>query len=292
MAKSRLVSIIMPVFNAQDFLSQSIESILNQTYSNFEFIIVDDASTDKSWSIIKSYSRKDKRIKIFRNQKNHGVSFTSNKAIKLCQDQFLARMDADDISFPDRIEKQLNYLQKNPQTVAVGAQCVVINKFNQVIGYKNFPLNHPELQQMIFWAIPLQQPSCMINLQKLPPSFHWYASNSTSAEEVDLIFKLMQYGQIANLKDNLLFYRYLDTSLSHKNPKKTFQITLKSRVKALQYGFRPSFKAVLINIIQIILVNILPSNFINLIWLQFRGIKETNLYPQLNKELHYNSNTI
>jgi len=98
----------MPVFNAAPYLSESIESILNQTLTNFEFIIIDDASTDSSWKIIKSYARRDSRIRIYRNRLNLGVSTTSNIAISFARCKYLARMDADDISTPDRLENNIN----------------------------------------------------------------------------------------------------------------------------------------------------------------------------------------
>jgi glycosyltransferase involved in cell wall biosynthesis len=265
----------MPVYNAEKYLSQSIESILNQTYEKFEFIIVDDASTDNSWKIIRSYAKKDKRIIPIKNRINLGVSLTSNIAMSLAHGKFLARMDADDISFSQRIEKQFDFLKHNSEVIAVGTQCVVINSDDQVIGYKKFPTEHESLSQMSFWAIPLQQPSMMINLKKLPKNFKWYEPNKSSAEDVDIMFRFMLYGQIRNLPENLLFYRHLDNSLSHKDPKATFNLTIKSRLAAINLGFTPTFKAVILNLCQIIAVNLIPGNLINELWYRIRGIKNT-----------------
>ncbi len=264
----------MPVFNAAKFLDQSIQSILNQTFSDFEFIIIDDASTDNSWKIIKSYAKKDSRIIAIKNHINLGVSLTSNIAISKAKGKFLARMDADDISFTDRLEKQIQFLTKNKKVVAVGGQCVVIDEFNNVIGDKNFPTQPKKLKEMIFWAIPMQQPSIMINLGKLPKNFVWYTPNQSSAEEVNLMFRFMLYGQISNLEYNLLFYRHLNGSLSHKNPKDTFKLTLKSRLDAINLGFKPSLKAVILNLMQIIIIGLIPNNLINEIWYHIRGIKK------------------
>lgn len=107
--KKPLITVYMPVFNAAAFLDQSISSIISQTFSDFEFIIVDDCSTDNSWKIIKSYAKKDKRIIAIKNKINLGVSLTSNIAISQSSGKFLARMDADDISFTDRLQKQLDF---------------------------------------------------------------------------------------------------------------------------------------------------------------------------------------
>lgn len=273
----QLVSIYMPVFNASPYLHQSIESILNQTYTNFEFIIVDDASTDDSWKIIKSYAKKDKRIVAIKNHLNLGVCLTSNIAISKAKSTLIARMDADDISFGNRIAKQVNYLKKHPKVVALGTQCIVIDKDENIIANKNFPIEPKESRDIIFWAIPIQQPSMMVNTKKLPKDFVWYNPHLTSGEEVDLFFRFLLHGEIANLPDDLLFYRHLDNSLSHINLKKSFYSTLGGRIKALSLGFKPNIKSILINICQIVAINIISPTLLNKIWYFIRGKKNLSL---------------
>jgi glycosyltransferase involved in cell wall biosynthesis len=268
-----LVSVIMPVYNPGIYLINAIESILNQTFSNFEFIIVDDASTDDSWKTIKSYAKKDSRIIAIKNKINLGVSLTSNIAISQAKGKFLARMDADDISTLDRLEKQINFLKNNPQTIVVSGQCTIVDGNNQIVGFKKFPLNHDQIRNMIFWAVPIQQGYMMINRSLLPKKFNWYSPSKFSAEEVDLYFNLLKFGQFANLPDNLYFYRQISTSLSHQNPKKTFWITLKSRLNAIKNGFKPSFLAIIINLIQIVVISIFPNQVIMSLWYFIRGIK-------------------
>ena len=272
----------MPVFNAAPYLAQAIESILNQTLTNFEFIIIDDASTDSSWKIIKSFARLDPRIRIYRNRLNLGVSTTSNIAISLARCKYLARMDADDVSTPDRLKKQSKYLKLNPNTVVVGAQCTIINQINQVIGYKNFPTSSTSINNMLFWAVPVQQGYMMINRSLLPKNFTWYSASKTSAEEVDLYFRLSQYGLFANLKDNLYFYRQVDNSLSRINPKKTFYLTLQSRLKAIKNGFQPSLIAIVVNLAQIIVITLLPSSLIYSLWYFIRGINQNQKESEIS----------
>lgn len=279
--KKPVLSVYMPVFNAAPYLTESIESILCQTYKNFEFIIVDDASTDFSWKIIKSFAKRDSRIRAYRNRLNLGVSTNSDIAISLARCKYLARMDADDISTPDRLEKQLKYLKSNPKTVIVGAQCTIINQKDQVIGFKNFPISSASINDMLFWAVPVQQGYMMINRSLLPKNFTWYSANKSSAEEVDLYFRLSQYGLFANLKDNLYFYRQVDNSLSRINPKKTFYLTLQSRLTAIRNGFQPSFKAVVINLAEIIVISILPSSLIYNLWYFIRGITKNQSESQI-----------
>jgi len=282
---SPLVSVVMPVYNAGNFLVEAVESILNQTFSNFEFIIVDDASTDNSWEILKRFSKKDKRIKLFKNKKNLGVSATANLAISKADGQYLVRMDADDISFPHRLHEQVNFLKNNPNIVAVGSQCVVIDENDQVIGRKTFPVSFKDLKKMAFWAIPIQQPALAINRSLLPKNFNWYSSSSASAEEVDLIFRLMKYGQIANLADFLLFYRYRADSLSHIRPKETFWLTFKSRANAIKLGYCPSPKAIFLNLVQVFLVVLLPNRLITELWHYWRGIDNRNQQAAVSEKI-------
>lgn len=278
-----LVSVIMPVYNAGNFLIEAIESILNQTFSDFEFIIVDDGSSDNSWEIIQEYADKDKRIKAFRNKRNLGVSPAANLALSKCQGKYIARMDADDISFSERLEKQVKYLSFHPQTIALGGQCVVIDQQGKIIGDKKFPTDANKLSEMIFFAVPIQQPSMIINRSLLPKNFKWYSPNHTSAEEIDLLFRLMKYGQIANLKDWLLFYRFREDSLSHINPKKTFWLTLKSRIKALKMGFNPSLKSLVLNLAQVVVISLLPKKTINVLWYFLRGINKKQALAPLGQ---------
>ena len=114
-----LVSVIMSNYNTpEDYLRQSIDSILGQTYSNFEFIIVDDASTDGSLAVIESY--KDPRIRIIKNSENLGLTKSLNIALDECRGEYIARMDSDDISLPERFEKQVTFLQSNPDVIVCG----------------------------------------------------------------------------------------------------------------------------------------------------------------------------
>lgn len=272
--KKPLISVYMPVWNAATYLPAAIESILSQTFTRFEFIIIDDASTDDSWKIIKKYTRLDKRIRAYKNKINLGVSLTSNIAIAHARCQYLARMDADDISVSNRLEKQLAYLKKHKKTVLVGGQCTLVNEQNQVIGTKSFPTNPQKVKNMMFWAVPTQQGYMMVNRSLLPKKFNWYEPSKRSAEEVDLYFQLIKYGDITNLPDNLYFYRQVEGSLSRLNPKKTFALTLQSRLLALKNGYRPTFLSVLINLAQIFAISILPSNTIYHLWYLVRGVTQ------------------
>lgn len=258
-----LVSVVMPVFNAEKYLREAIESILNQTYKNIEFIIVDDASTDNSWKIIKSYSGKTKVIKTIRNYTNLGISMSVKKAISDAKGDFIARMDADDISNPKRIEKQVEYLLSKKGVVAVGTQCYIINANGEIIGEKQFPTSFEEIKKYIFEFIPVQQPSIMIAKKRLPSNFEYYKDGLNTAEEVELLFKLFTQGKVENLPETLLKYRLHGTNTSLKDIRKTFILTLISRLKALAvYGYKPTLKGVFITFVQSIAIFIIPQKYL------------------------------
>ena len=117
-----ILSVLMPVYNVADFLDESISSILNQTFSDFEFFILDDSSTDTSLEIIRSYAKQDKRIKVLVNKENKGEAKSRNILLKNCKTEFAALMDADDISLKNRFQIQLDYLKKHPEVDILGAQ--------------------------------------------------------------------------------------------------------------------------------------------------------------------------
>jgi len=270
-----LVSIVMPVYNASKYLPQALNSIISQSYTNWELICVDDASLDNSLSILKKFAKLDKRIKVYANNVNGGVSKTANFALSKAKGDFIARMDADDISTFDRLEKQVDFLNKNKDVVLVGGQCKLINSKGKLIGYKNFPINSKKAYKMLFTSIPVQQPSTMVNKNLLPKKFVWYDKDFNSAEEVDLLFRLFKYGKISNLNDVILSYRIHNTNTSLVNPKKTFYLTLKSRIKAVKkYGYKPSLLSILVNLAQIVVVTILPEKYIYPLFSFVKGFKK------------------
>lgn len=131
--QQQLVSVIMPVYNAKNFVGEAIESVLCQTYENFEFIIIDDGSTDDSVKIIQAYERRDNRIKLIL-QKNAGNAAASNAGLEMAASKIVARMDADDIMMPQRLEKQVTFLEAHPEATVVSCYSYHINNSGEIIG--------------------------------------------------------------------------------------------------------------------------------------------------------------
>ncbi len=269
--KKPLVSVIMPVYNAEAFIKEAIKSILHQTYREFEFIIIDDHSSDNSLAIIKSFSKKDRRIRIYKNSRHVGIAKTLNKAIKRVRGGYIARMDADDISLPDRLKKQLNYLIEHSNVAAVGSQCRLINNRGKIIGKKNFPISHEDIYRYAFLFNPVQHPTIMIAKDRLPQDFHYYDLGFEGAEDLNLIFKLLDLAKVNNLEEYLLYYRLHNKNSSLNHIKQVFLSALRSRLNAiLNYHYQPSISSFIISLLQALLVLIIPEKIIYHLYTKIR----------------------
>ncbi|EOH9579889.1 glycosyltransferase family 2 protein, partial [Campylobacter jejuni] len=162
-----LVSIVMPCYNRQEYIVDAIESILNQTYSNFEFIIIDDCSTDNTYEIVKKYAENDKRIIVLKNEKNQGIVYALNRGFSIAKGKYIARMDDDDISLPNRLEKQVEYMEANLNITVLGSFIEVFNeKFEKC--YSWVCEDDPEiLSILINFFNPMCHPSVMIRREFL-----------------------------------------------------------------------------------------------------------------------------
>src|SRR5438105_464155 len=129
------VSIVMSVYNGQPFLEETVKSILSQTFTDYEFVIIDDSSVDDTWEVLTRYADHDQRLVLRRNERNMGVVLSLNRGLDLAKGKFIVRQDADDISLPQRIEKQVNYLEAHPECGLVGTDL-------QFVDINGVPLDH------------------------------------------------------------------------------------------------------------------------------------------------------
>jgi glycosyltransferase involved in cell wall biosynthesis len=231
MKNQPLVSVIMPVYNGEKFLRDSIESILNQTYKNFEFIIVDDGSTDNSVRIIKEYQKKDKRIKLIENKKNLGQSKSLKIGLKNTKGFYYSKMDCDDISDKNRLEKELDFLEKNKDYVIVGSNLEIIDEDKKKIGYRFYPQENKEIKKTLIFKSPFAYPSTMIKLELLKTII--YDEKYLYCEDYDLWFKLLKYGKGKNLPDFLLKYRINKNQVKSKRLKIQLKETIQVQRKYL-----------------------------------------------------------
>jgi glycosyltransferase involved in cell wall biosynthesis len=204
-----LVSIIMPVFNSADYLNEAIDSILEQTFKNFEFLIFNDGSTDKSLEIIKSYN--DTRIRSFSSKVNNGYVIHLNKGIELAKGKYIARMDADDISLPTRLRDQVYFMENNSEIGMCGS-------WVEKIGIKNclskVSTEHEEIvmQQLFFPAF--FHPSVMFRKTILKEYKIRYNTNFLYAEDYEIFVRLSNVTRLANIPKVLLKYRVHENSVT------------------------------------------------------------------------------
>lgn len=224
MADAPILSVLMPVFNSELFVADAIKSILNQTFPNFELLILDDASTDKSFEIIKDFENKDPRIKAFQNEKNLGVVESRNKLINLSKGKYIAWIDSDDIAFENRFEEQIKFLEEHPEIGMVGAYPIIIDENSKKTGKWWFETDPQKLKIELFFHSPFLSSSVMIRKSCLPQNF--YDPKFSVAEDFDLYSKISESCDIANIPEFLVKYRINSKGLSKSNTAKMEHLSL------------------------------------------------------------------
>lgn len=212
---SPLVSVLMPVYNAEPFLEDAIQSILDQSFNDFEFIIVDDGSSDGSLSILQEFSQKDTRIRLI-SRENKGISCSRNQLVKLAKGKYLAWMDSDDISLPNRLELMTSWLAANSCYNALGCKTILIDSEGCDICIWNTPMDHDGID---LWHITGKGGAIVfassMMLRDAVMSVGGFDEKLTGAEDLDLFLRLAEKGKIANMDIVLYKYRQHIKSISH-----------------------------------------------------------------------------
>lgn len=209
-----LVSVLFPIYNAEKYLASAIESILKQTYANFELILLDDGSTDQSFAIASRFAEQDGRIQLHHHA-NMGLCRTLQKGVNLAQGKYIARMDADDIAHPERFKRQVSYLEQHSNCVVLGTAITVIDPENDKIDQPGISQAHETiLAELLSWkGARLCHPTVMMRTGSVravggyTQEYHY--------EDIDLFLKLARCGTLANLPDRLLNYRWHLSSITH-----------------------------------------------------------------------------
>lgn len=225
------ISVVMSVYNAERYLTQAIESILNQSFTNFEFIIIEDCSTDNSLAIIKEFAEKDARIRLIQKAENRRMAgFIENLNIGLneAKGKYIARMDADDISYPNRFEKQVKFLDENPDIFMVGSSVNFIDEEDKFIKKHSAIELHEKIAEMMPKNIAMYHPVLMFRND----SEVRYREKMLYCEDYDLYLRLILEGKrFYNFTEVLLNYRILGNSISRKDNifiRRLFQEKMKS----------------------------------------------------------------
>lgn len=212
-----VVSVLLPVYNAQRYVPAAVESILAQTLVDFELIVVDDGSTDRSNAILRKFAAADPRVKLI-SRPNTGYVVALNEALSCARGEFIARMDADDISLPARFERQVAYLREHPDCVLVGTHVVTMDGDGSLIGVMpDIAFGHDRIDQALLrrgW--PIVHPAVMMRASALR-DVGAYKVEYCPNEDHDLFLRLAEAGKVENLPEVLIHYRKHAHSVSALN---------------------------------------------------------------------------
>lgn len=254
------VSVVMTVFNEDKYVSRAIESILNQTLKNFEFIIVNDASSDKSLSVIRSYMRKDKRIRLINNRKNLKLPHSLNLGVSQAKANFIARMDADDIALPKRLQKECRFLKTHPNVAIVGSNILIVDEEEHIVSKREYSTNSVKLKQTMLRYSPFAHPSVMFR-KDIFEEFGGYNKLLNFCEDIDYWFRIGTTYEFGNIPEFLLRYTLKKNSVTHANLHKQELLGFKVKINAiLNYGYRPTFYDIVYNIAQFVSLWFMPTD--------------------------------
>lgn len=214
------VTVLMAVYNGEHFLREAIDSILNQSYTDFEFLILDDASNDRTREILLSYS--DHRIKIINNEKNIGLTKSLNKGLSIAKGKYIARQDADDISHRQRFEKQVAFLQSNPRVVLLGTQARIIDEKSRVYQNQGEPkaLNHKAILYQFLFENPFIHTSVMFRKNIIYDELKGYNETFVYNQDFELWSRVIKHYEVSNLSETLVDFRNNSQSITKVSDQK------------------------------------------------------------------------
>lgn len=229
------ISVLMPVYNAERYVSEALGSILNQTYHNFEFLIIDDGSTDRSLAILQDYAGADNRIHLT-SRPNTGYVVALNEMLRLARGQFIARMDSDDRAEAHRFRRQLEFLETHPAHVAVGSRVLLIDPDGCPIREFREAMTHEEVDHAHMHncsGAVICHPTAMMRRQAVI-EVGGYRPEAEPAEDVDLFLRLAEIGKLEVLSDVLLQYRLHFDSVSLSRRREQLEKIQRAAIEARQ----------------------------------------------------------
>lgn len=230
------VSVLMPAYNAEKYIREAIDSVLKQTFSDFEFIIIDDGSADRTIDLVLEYT--DERIKLIRNHENKGLIYTLNKGIELSQGKYIARMDADDISLPERFQKQVEYMDLHDNIAALSCSFLFLGTPYEI----HFPTDHERIRIKLLENTALLHPGVMLRKSMFVKENISYNNNYKHAEDYYLWVDLALKGaELGNLDDVLVHYRQHEGQVSVSKQLEQDQIKNNIKHEYLSFYFRKHF---------------------------------------------------
>jgi len=237
-----IVSVLMPAHNAERFLRAAIESVLAQTFRRFELVIVDDGSTDATLAITRELAASDPRIRVLPNERNLGIVESRNRAFREAHpaSEYFAIFDADDLCMPDRLERQVAYLQAHPRCALLGGQTAIIDADGRELGLRRYPTEDRELRRVITRYNPFAQPTVLLRRSALDV-VGVYDPRYPRVQDYDLWLRIAERFEVANLDAVTLRYRISATQGKTKHLKDSLRYTLAIQRRWLLHPafFRP-----------------------------------------------------
>ena len=215
-----LISAVMIVYNGECFIEKAIDSILNQSFKNFELLILNDGSTDDTENIIKRKIELDSRIIYLKNDTNYGLSYSRNKIINHAQGEYIIVTDADDISFLDRFENQVNYMILNPHIDIYGAFIKLINEADKQFECWEYPIKDKDIKEGLANACIVANPSCIFK-KNVFITINGYDENLTICEDWDFFVRASHFFNFANSDKPNIYYRIHNNNISKSKLEKT-----------------------------------------------------------------------
>jgi glycosyltransferase involved in cell wall biosynthesis len=274
-----LVSVLMPVHNGTRFVKLAIESIMRQTYRNFELLAIDDGSTDNTWDILKKCKQKyPDHIRIYRKPEKTGAFAAVNLLFPTIKGAYIAPMDADDISHPRRLEKEVNFLESHPRVILVGSNANIIDARGMTTGAKIYPGDHRGIYKAFALVNPIIHPSCMIRRSLLPHREYLYHTQFGVNSDYYTLFNLLNYGKFANIPELLLSYRIHGANSSLENLRERFLTISRIRLQAVKkLNYRFPISAIPMFLVQYCVALVLPSSILLPLYLHARGMRKLRM---------------
>ncbi|MDH5661482.1 MAG: glycosyltransferase [Elusimicrobiota bacterium] len=232
-----MISVIMSVCNEEEHVSEATESILDQTFNDFEFIIVNDGSVDKTYEIIKRHAEIDKRIKIMSHEKREGLAKSLNDGIKIAKGKYIARMDADDISLPERLQRQVEFMERNPETGAIGSCYQEVDESGNILPRKQNPQSWKDIKKALFFYNPISHPTTMIRKEILEKT-GTYDETFPTSQDYELFSRIAQFSELRNHDEVLLIRRFPKKMSGGKMRRQTID-SLRIQIRMLKKGSYP-----------------------------------------------------
>lgn len=269
-----LVSVLVATYNSEDFIKETLDSLLKQTYKNLEILVCDDASSDSTVDIIKGYQERDSRIVLIQNSKNLGISLNMNNGIHKAKGEYIAILDADDWAYPYRIEEQVKVMEEDKNVVLCSGYMHICDENLNVKTLREYPLTDKEIRKAIVRYNPISHPASMWRKSAILKT-SLYNKRFPINRDYDLLVRISEFGKYQNIPKPLIKYRVRKDSETGKRVRQTQWYAFYIQMKAhFEYGFPLKFSDITFLIGRMIATIVLPIGLQRYIANNFSKLKK------------------